>query len=639
MRKIVVVMAFAAIAAISCKNENSNNNNKSDMNNPLLSENKNPFIVPSFDKIKPEHYMPAIKEGMKQHEKEIEDIIKNIQEPTFENTIGALENSGFLLADCYAVFNNLTESNTSDTLQKLAKEIAPIISQHADNINLNANLFKRVKTVYDKKQTLNLTPEQTRVLEETYDRFIRGGAALNETQQKRFREINQELSVLSLKFGDNILAETNSFKLIIDKKDDLAGLPKAIVDGAAEAAKENKMEGKWVIGLQSPSIFPFLQYSEKRELREKILKAYLNKGNNNNANDNKETIKQILNLKLEKSKLLGYKNTADFILSKNMAKNQETVYKLLKQIWDPALKVAKKEAAELQTLIDKEGKKIKLEAWDWRYYAEKLRKEKYDLDEEQLRPYFELENVKNGLFTVANKLYGIKLISRTDIPVYHKDAVAYEVQDKDGSDLGVLYMDFFPRESKRGGAWMSNFREQSFRNGKDVRPVITVVCNFSKPTAEQPALLTFDEVSTMFHEFGHALHGMLSKCTYVSLSGTNVTRDFVELPSQILENWAAEPEVLKMFAKHYKTGKIIPDTLIQKMKNSQLFNQGFATTEFIAAALLDMDYHTITDPLTMSIPEFEAKTQKTIGLIPEIPFRYKSTYYNHIFGGGYSAGY
>lgn len=628
---------MAIILICSCTSENKKE--KQDAGNPFLSEYNTSYNVPPFDKIKTEHYLPAIREAIKKQKKEIDDIIGNKEEPDFKNTVEAFSLSGYLLNEVLGVFNNIRESNTNDTLQKLAKEIAPMVSLHQDKIIMNAGLFKKIKTVYDKRESLKLGAEQNRLLEETYDKFIRGGAGLNDKQKKRMSNINQELSVLSLKFGDHILAENNFFKLVIDKKEDLAGLPKALIDGATDAAKEAKMENKWVFTLHAPSIFPFLQYSEKRELREKILKAYLNRCNNNDANDNKEIIKKILNLKTEKAKMLGYKNYSELVLAKNMAKNPEAVYNLLKQVWEPALKMGKKEAAELQAMITKEGGKFKLEPWDWRYYAEKLRKEKYDLDEEQLRPYFELENVKTGLFTVANKLYGIKLIPKNDIPKYHKDAVSYEVQDKDGSYLGVLYMDFYPRASKRGGAWMSNYREQQVRNGKDVRPVVTVVCNFSKPTAEQPALLTYEEVSTMFHEFGHALHGLLSKCTYIDLSGSSVTRDFVELPSQIMENWVEEPEALKIMAKHYKTGEVIPDALVDKIKKSRKYGQGFATTEFIAAALLDMDYHTITEPLSMSIPDFETKTLKAIGLIPEIPVRYRSTYFNHIFGGGYSSGY
>jgi len=635
MRKLISMTLTAIVLLTACSQQNK----QSASDNPFFNEFATPMNVPPFDKIKTEHYMPAFKEAIARQEKEIDAIVNNTEPATFANTIEALDYSGQMLSRVSGVFFNLNEANTNDSLQAIAKDVAPLLSHHTDNINMNAGLFKRIKAVYESKATLKLNSEQSKLLDETYSRFQRGGADLDDAKQKLLRAVNEKLSSLTLKFGENLLAETNAFKLVIDKKEDLAGLPQGIIDAAAEAAKENKMDGKWVFTLNNPSVMPFLTYSSKRELREKIWREWQNRGNNNNDKNNKKIIDQIVNLRLEKGKLLGFKDFADFELDKNMAKNGQTVMDFLLKIWQPALKVAEKEAKELQELANKEGSKIKIEPWDWRYYAEKLRKEKYDLDEEQLRPYFELESVKKGLFAVVNKLYGLKIVERKDIPVYHKDVTAYEIQDTDGSTLGILYMDFYPRASKRGGAWMNNYSEQKIINGKDIRPVIGVVYNFTKPTADQPALLTFEEVSTMYHEFGHTLHGLFSKCTYPGLSGTNVPRDFVEFPSQFMENWCAQPEVMNMYAKHYKTGEVIPKQLIDKLENSKYFNQGFATTEYLAASLLDMKYHIITDSTNVDPMQFEETTLKSLGLIPEIISRYRSTYFNHTFGGGYSAGY
>ncbi|MFQ6108535.1 MAG: M3 family metallopeptidase, partial [Candidatus Aminicenantales bacterium] len=448
-----------------------------------------------------------------------------------------------------------------------------------------------------------------------------------------------ELSVLTLKFGENILKEDNRFELVIDKEEDLAGLPQSVVTAAAEAAKERGHEGKWVFTLHKPSMIPFLQYSEKRDLREKIFKAYINRCNHNDELDNKALLSRIVTLRIEKAHLLGYKTHADFILEMNMAKKPENVYGLLDQIWKPALEMAKKESRELQGMIQKEGKDFKLKPWDWWYYAEKVKKAKYDLDEEMLRPYFKLENVRNGAFYVANKLYGLQFIERKDVPKYHEDVKVFEVRDTDNTQVGILYTDYFPRASKRGGAWMNSFRKQYRMDGGEIHPIITNNGNFSKPTGKKPALLSSEEVLTLFHEFGHALHGLLSNCTYYRLSGTAVPRDFVELPSQIMENWAFEPEVLKMYAKHYETGEVIPQELIDKIKKASLFNQGFATVEYLAASYLDMDWHTLSEAGEIDVEKFETESMNRIGLIPEIVVRYRSPYFRHIFSGGYSAGY
>lgn len=610
-----------------------------EMENPLLKEFKTPFGVPPFEEIKEEHFVPAIVVGIEIHKKEIESIAKNPEPPTFKNTIEALEKSGNLLQRVTDIFYVLNGCMTNEKMQKIAKEIAPILSKHRDEIMMNPDLFRRVKTIYEKRNMLNLTPEQKKLVEDYYRDFVKGGANLDDMKKARLMEINQELSLLSVKFGENVLKEENKFELVIENKEDLEGLPPSVIQSAAETAKERNHEGKWVFTLKKPSLIPFLQYSSKRELREKIFKAYINRGNNDDELDNKKIISRIIALRIEKAKLLGYKSHAHLILEENMAKTPEKVYELLRKIWEPALKVAKKEAKELQEMIYKEGNNFKLEPWDWWYYAEKVRKEKYAIDEEMLRPYFKLENCIEGAFYVANKLYGIKFEERKDIPKYHPDVKVFEVKEADGSHIGIFYVDYFPRESKRSGAWMTSFRKQSMLDGKMVHPVIVNVGNFTKPSSDKPALLSIEEVETLFHEFGHALHGLLSKCTYPSLSGTAVPRDFVELPSQIMENWALEPEVLKVYAKHYQTGEVIPSELIEKLKKSMKFNQGFATVEYLAAAFLDMDYHTLEDAKELDPIKFEEESMKRIGMIPEIVVRYRSTNFQHIFSGGYSAGY
>lgn len=632
MLKKIIIVSFVFMATLTSMAQKTDN--------PFFEKYSTPFEVPPFDQIKPEHFMPAIKQGIAEQAKEIEAIVKNPAKPDFNNTIAALDYSGALLTKVSNVFGNLNSSNTNASIQAIAKEMSPLLSAHRDNINLNAELFKRVKTVYDSRASLKLTNEQTRLLEDTYKDFVRSGAALDETQKARLREINAKQSMLTLQFGENLLKETNSYKLVIDKREDLAGLPQALIDQAADDAKQRGLDGKWVFTLQNPSIMPFLQYSSNRKLREEIYNAYINRGNNNNERDNKNLIKEIVSLRLERAKILGYDSHAAFVLEKNMAKNAENVDKLLQQLWVPALQRAKTESADLQAIVDREGGNFKVQGWDWRYYAEIVRKEKYNLSDEELKPYFSLESVKQGIFMVANKLYGLTFHEDKSLPVPHPDAVAYEVKEADGKHVGVLYMDFHPRESKRGGAWMSSYRKQSIdQNGVYIHPIGTMNCNFTKPTANQPSLLTFDETSTFFHEFGHALHGLLSNSTYPSLTGTSVPRDFVELPSQIMENWAAEPEVLKMYAKHYKTGEVIPQSLIDKLQNSKYFNQGFETVEYLAASLLDMRYHSLKEVNFTDVIDFEKKALDEIGLIPEISSRYRSTYFNHIFAGGYSSGY
>lgn len=607
--------------------------------NPFFSEFDTPFKVPPFQKIKAEHYMPAFTEAIKREQEEIAAIANNPEPATFANTLVALDNCGVMLSEVSGVFDNLKSADTNEHLQAIANEVAPLLSKHSDDIKLNEKLFQRIKAVYDQKDQLKLSTEQMALLDKKYKEFVRGGANLTPEKKEKLRELNKELSLLSLKFSDNQLKETNAFTLVVENQEDLAGLPPRVVDAAAKAANEANLAGKWVFTLQKPSMIPFLQFSDKRDLREKIYTAYINRCNNDNEWDNKKIAAKIAALRVEKAHLLGYETYAHYVLEKNMAKEPGNVFKLLNQLWEASIAQAKRELVELQGIVDKEGGDFKIQSWDWWYYAEKLKKAKYDLDDSALRPYFKLENVRNGLFMVANRLYGLNFVERVDIPKYHEDAHVFEVQEADGTHVGILYMDFFPRASKRGGAWMNSYRKQSRRGGKKNDPVVTTVLNFTKPTTSEPSLLSLEEVSTLFHEFGHALHGLLSDCTYYEISGTSVPRDFVELPSQIMENWATHPEVMKMYAKHYKTGEVIPQELIDKIEKSGLFNQGFNQTEYLAASLLDMNYHTLKEPKEVDVPAFEAEVLDRIGLIPEIISRYRTTYFRHIFASGYSAGY
>jgi len=615
------------------------NSQDKNMDNPFFKEGSTPFQTPPFDEIKIDYYLPAFEEGIRLQKAEVDVIINNTKKPTFVNTIEAMEKSGKLLTKVSSVFYNLNSANTNDEMQSIAKTVAPMLSKHNDDINLNEKLFARVKAIFNEKDKLSLTTEQKTVLKNYYDDFIRGGANLNNEQKEKFRKINEELSLLSLKFGENLLKETNSIGLIIENKNDLAGLPESVIQSAFELGKTKGHEGKWVFTLQKPSFIPFLQYSEKRNLREVIFKAYINRGNNNNEFDNNKTLSSIAALRVERANLLGYKTHADYILEKNMAKNPETVYKFLNDLWKPALNRAKMEIDDMQKIINNEGNNFKLEAWDWWYYAEKVKKEKYDLDEKMLRPYFKLENVLQGVFDVASKLYGIKFVERNDIPTYHPDVKVIEVKEAEGKHIAILFTDYFPRDSKRSGAWMNSFRDQSNIGSNFITPIISNVGNFSKPTSDKPSLLSLDEVNTLFHEFGHALHGLLSNSVYPSVSGTSVPRDFVELPSQVMENWALAPEVLKMYARHYQTNEPMPEDLIKKIENSQLFNQGFETVEYLAASFLDMDWHALTVPEEKDVTGFEKESLNKIGLIPEIESRYQSTNFQHIFSGGYSSGY
>lgn len=607
-----------------------------DTSNPFLSEFGTPYGTPDFDRIKVEHYEPAFLKGIKQQNEEIKAIVENPDEPSFENTIVALDNSGEILARVSGVFFALTEADTNDEMMALEAKIAPMLSEHSDNIFLNQELYKRVAAVHAQEEAgkIQLTTEQHYLLDKYYKEFIRSGAGLDAQKQERLREINKQLSTLTIEFGNHVLADNNDYLLVVDKKEDLAGLPDAVIAGAAQEAKAHGKDGKWVFTLQESSRTPLLQYAQNRELRKNIYQAYTSLGNRGNANDNKEVLKKVLALRLEKAQLMGFNNFAEYQLADNMAKNPKNALDLLYGLWEYSIKNAKAEAAELQKIMDREGKGEKLEAWDWWYYAEKLRQEKYDLNEDAIKPYFSQEDVHNGLCTVVNKLYGITLTPCDSISVYNKDVKTYIVKDADGSLLGVFYSDYMPRASKRSGAWMSNFREQQ----EGVRPLIYNVASFTKPAGDLPSLLTIDEARTMYHEFGHALHGLLTQCKYKGVSGTSVAQDFVELPSQIMEHWAVEPEVLKMYAKHYQTREAIPDSLIAKIENQALFNQGFMTTELLAAAILDMEMHCLTTMEGFDVLQFEKQLMDKLGLIPQIAPRYRSTYFNHIMGG-YAAGY
>ncbi len=607
--------------------------------NPFLSDYTTPFQVPPFDKIDTADYLPAFTEGMKLQNEEIEAILNNKEEPTFDNTILPFDKSGKVLTKVGKVFNNLSEANTNDQLQALAKKVTPMLSKHSDDIMMNEKLFTRIKAVYDKRNDMKLDVQQIRCVEKYYRDFVRRGANLPKDKQDQLRKVNEELSLLELKFGDNLLAETNkNFKLVIEDKKDLDGLSKESIDGAAETAKSMKMDGKWVFTLAKPSWIPFLQYAKNRDLREKIYRAWFMRGNNGNANDNKETVSKIVSLRVQQAQLLGYKSYAAYVIDDNMAKTPENVDAFLKKLWDASLPVAKQELAEMQKIVDREGGKFKIQPWDWWYYAEIIHKEKYNLDEAELKPYFSLKNVVSGMFHVANKLYGITFNRDTTLPVYQKDVEAYEVKEADGRHLGVLYLDFYPRDNKKGGAWCSDFQSAGWENGKKVDPIVTITTNVSKPTGDTPALLTFEDATTLFHEFGHGLHGLFIEGKYSRTAG-NVPLDYVELPSQVMENWASEPEVLRFYAKHYKTGEVIPEALIEKIEKSGLFNQGFTTVEYLAASILDMDYHELTDTRPVDVLSFEKAAMDKIGLIQEIIPRYRSTYFAHSFTGEYAAGY
>jgi len=612
-------------------------NKPGNTSNPFFIEWKTPFGTPPFSLIKLEHFLPAYEKGIKEQKDEIGKIIANREVPNFKNTIEALELSGGLLTKVDRVFMNLVQTITNDEMQAVSEKVALMNARHRDDIYLNEGLFKRIKTVYDNRAKEKLTTEQQILLTNYYLDFVRGGANLGEKEKEKLRAINEELSKLNVLFGDNVRKENGKFKLVVDDKAGLAGLTEDLISAASEKAEAEGLKGKWLFTIDKPTLLPFLQLSENRALREKMYKAYMNRGNNNDELDNKKVLAKIVSLRVQKAQLLGYKTYADFVLEKKMAKTPVKAYQFLYDVWKPTLKKAQEEVADMQAIADKEGAKIKIEPWDWWYYAAKVKKAKYDLDESVLRPYFKLENVVSGVFQVATKLFGLQFVPRPDIEVYHPDVKAFEVREADGKHVGILYTDYYPRDSKNNGAWCENFRLQSNINGDFITPIVVNVGNFSKPTADKPALISLDETLTLFHEFGHALHFLLPKVVYPGSSA--VPSDFVEMPSQIMEKWALQPEVLRMYAKHFETGAVIPDSLIEKLNRSGKFNQGFETGEYIAASILDMDWHTLSDPAEQDVPAFEAKSLKHMGIIPEFLPRYMSTNFLHIATWGYEAGY
>jgi peptidyl-dipeptidase Dcp len=606
--------------------------------NPLLAEWHTPFGVPPFDLIRNEHYLPAMREAMAEHKAEIAAIVSQPDAPTFANTLEALERSGALYTRVSSVFSAVNGANTNDTLQEVDRILAPEQAAHADEISMNPALYRRIKAVYDQRDQLTLTPEQRRLLEETHKEFVRRGAALDDAAQARMKEINAELAELSQAFGQHVLAETNAYELHVTDTADLGNLSDNLVALAAEEATRRGHAGGWSFTLQRPSVDPFLESSPSRELRRQIFLAYARRGDNDNENDNKAILSRMAALRAERAKLLGYPTHAAFVLADNMAETPERVLGFLDRVWTPALKVARRERADMQQMMNAEGVEGKLEGWDWRYYTEKVRQARYDLDPALVRPYFEVNAVRDGVFMLANRLYGLTFEPRTDLPRWHPDQQVFEVKEADGRHLGILYLDFFARASKRGGAWMNTLRDQSTLDGV-VTPVVTTNFNFAAPAGDGPALITFDDALTLAHECGHALHGLLSHVTYESLSGTAVARDFVEFGSQIMENWMSEPEVLRLYAKHHETGAVIPDEIVAKLQASATFNQGFMTVEYVAASYLDMAWHLLTSPAEHPARAFEQTEMDRIGLLPEILPRYRSTYFSHIFDGGYSAGY
>ncbi len=633
-----VIFPIAAVALTSCATHQ--NKMETAEINPIFISANNKFNSPNFKEISLENFKPAYEAGIAEHVKEIDAIANNTAQPTFENTVLAFEKAGQRLGHVSTVFGNLNGAATNDAMQALAREMSPVLSKHYNNIYLNAQLFNRIQTVWNSRNQLNLPTDDYKLLDDLYKSFVRSGAKLTAEEKEKVKAINTELSALTLKFGQNSLAENNSYELVVSDKNKLKGLPNDLLQSAADLAKKKGKEGSYIFTLAYSNVVPFLQYCEDRGLRKELWTAYVNRGNNQNTNDNNEIAIKMANLRLERAKILGYENHSQYVLEESMAKTPQKVTRFLEDLWKPTLIKAKQEEAEIKSMMQKDGISGEVQAYDWRFYSEKIKKAKFNLDEQELKPYFSLDNVTQGIFMVCKNLYGLQFERKNDIPTYHPEATAWEVKEKDGTTIGLLFMDFFPRESKRGGAWMTSYKPQEMINGKRTYPVISIVCNFSKPTAEAPALFSMDEVRTYFHEFGHALHGLLSNVRHKSQAGTSVPRDFVELPSQIMENWATDPIVMKMYAKHYKTNEVIPDALIEKLELAGTFGQGFETAEFLASALLDMDFHTITSPIaTNSAAEFEKESMKKHGLISSIVPRHRATHFGHIFAGGYSSGY
>ena len=608
--------------------------------NPLLTEQHTPYGVPAFDKVKTSHYMPAFREAIAANEAEIKAIINNEDEPTFENTIVALDRSGGLLERVSGVFFNILDADGNDEMDKIANEVSPLLSALNDSILLNEQLFARVKSVYDRREQLGLDPEQMRLVTETYKQFERNGANLPADKKERLKAINRELALLSLQFGQNVVAETNAYQLFVTNEEELSGLPESAKTAAKEEAQAAGRPDAWLFTPKRTSFTPVLQYCDNRNLRRELLNAYTTRGNHDNENDNKNIIVRTMQLRVEKAQLMGYDCPADYILADCMAHDAKTVDAFLQSVWQPALAAATREAQALQEMMDRDLPGEKLQPWDWWYYAEKLRREKYDLDEEQIKQYFELNNVRKGVFQLAHNLYGLNFEPLPDMPVYNDEVEVFRVTDSNDQLIGILYTDYFPRAGKRPGAWMNNISSQYVdAEGVDHRPVIINVGNFNKPTKDNPSLLSMDDVETLFHEFGHALHGLLSKAHYKTLSGTNTPRDFVEMPSQFMENYCYHPDIMKTYAFHYQTGEVIPDELIERINAAGKFNQGFVEAELLSASILDMDYHEMTTTDSFDVIAFEKASMERMQMIPQIIVRYRSTYYNHIFTTGYEAGY
>lgn len=629
----LIIILTSMLTITSCSGSNAEKST-----NPLCRESSAPFGAPEFGLYKTSDFLPAFEQAIAEKRADIQKIIDCTDAPTYANTIDALEISGRLLDNVSSIFFTLNESDSNDEMLSIENAISPKLTELSGYIFMNDTLFSRIRTLYDSRGSLGLTEEQSIVLENYYKEFVRGGALLDAQDKRILLDIDTQLGLASIEFGSNLLADSKEFKLIVTDEKELSGLPEGVRQAALNAAKEANVEG-WLFTLDKPSCIPFLQYADSRHLREKIYKAYYNRGDNDNRYNNKKVIRRILDLRLQKARLLGFDTYADFKMDVKMAKTPQAATKLMEDIWSAAIKRAKEEAAELQKLIDSEGGKFKLEGWDWMYYTEKLRKAKYSLDENEIKPYFQLDNVRDGAFDCATKLFGLSFVPRNDIPIYNDSVKVFQVLDEEKKHLGIFYGDYFPRKSKRSGAWMTNFVNQIDLGGYNVRPMIVNVCNFTPASGDTPSLLNIDETLTLFHEFGHALHGMMTRTHYPSVSGTNVKHDFVELFSQIYEHWAMEPEVLMQYAKHYKTGEPIPAALIEKIKKASHFNSGFETTELVAAALLDMKMHSLTDYTDFDCNEFEKQLRAEIGFIPEIEYRYRTCNFAHIFNSGYSVGY
>ena len=628
---LIGLLLLSVMTACNLQNEEKETN-------PLLAEWTTPHQTPPFTEIKHEHFIPAIETALGSAKAEVDVIINNTDKPTFRNTIVALEDSGEKLDLITSVLFNLNSAETDDTIQTITREISPKLSEFSNYVSLNDKLFTKVKEIYEQKESLNLSPEDLYLLEKKYLGFVRSGANLETDAKKRYAEITTELSQLSLQFGENVLAETNAYQLLITDEKDLSGIPETEREAAAQIARSKGKSG-WLFTLHGPSFTAFMKYADNRDHREQMYRAYSSRGFQKNEHNNEEIIRKTVNLKMEKAQLLGFKNHAEYVLAERMAENPQKVNDFLSQLFTASRPGAEKDFAEVQNFAKLQGLKEQLRQWDWSYYSEKLKNANYGFDEQQVKPYFQLEKVREGVFELATRLYGLTFRENKAIPVYHPDATAYEVYDQDSTFLAVLYLDFFPREGKNGGAWMNDLRAESKINGKNIRPIITVVCNFTKPTETKPSLLTFNEVTTFLHEFGHALHGMLANTVYPSQSGTNVYRDFVELPSQIMENWGTEKEWLDLFAIHYQTGEKIPAELVQKLIDAENFQAGYACQRQLSFGMNDMAWHSITGPTNGDIVEFEQKALARTELFKPIEGSCLSTAFTHIFAGGYAAGY